>query len=225
MPSVSRFRPVQLYGGAIDVQLPLDFIDASDFRQVPDTQEVFVNTEYDDSIVFDLMERFEAASDEEALKEHLNEISDINGADPGSQLVQLYSETHALTQPKIKAKSSPAYITVAIEPAKKWGRTTELVQDPNDPNEKLKEPVLVLILALIRIESVATDLLITYNTPITTVGDLNKLQKVFADQKKPDQKNLYVSSIFELPPRIEAGITGIREAIDTLEIEDWSLFG
>lgn len=82
---------VSLYGGAIRTVLAPGFIDASQLREVPDTQEVFVNgrqagDEYgdglgmDESVTVDLLERVDAADDMEALKVHVEEIFDLNGS-------------------------------------------------------------------------------------------------------------------------------------------------
>lgn len=222
MPSIERFQDIGLYGGAISVQIPTDFIDASQFREIPDTQEVFVNTRQDDSIVFDLMERVEATNDQQALKDHLSEISEINNN--GSQFTQLYNETRSLVKPMIKKDSSPAYITVAIEPAKKWGKTTELEQKENvsDEEKVLDEPLLVLILVLIRLQSVETDLLVTYNTPITRVVDLQKIQTTFGKLQSNQQE--LDTNTSNLPVRIREGISSLRNVIDSIEVNDWSLF-
>lgn len=71
--------PVSLYGGAIRTVIPEGFKDVSLFRQVPDSQEVFVSDQegIDDSIVFDIMERVDC-SDEEAIAIHLEEIARLN---------------------------------------------------------------------------------------------------------------------------------------------------
>ena len=63
-------RKQSLWGGAITTEIPEGLLDASDFRQVPDTQEVFVpgaeaddtsltGVRVNDSIIFDLIERAE----------------------------------------------------------------------------------------------------------------------------------------------------------------------
>lgn len=91
---MSAFVPVQLYGGAITVELPSVFGDvryvacfrycnkaqadsASYIREVPDTQEVWIDRNGLTSVIFDLTERVdepEARNDEEALKYHLSDI-------------------------------------------------------------------------------------------------------------------------------------------------------
>ncbi|KAK5267089.1 hypothetical protein LTR99_005951 [Exophiala xenobiotica] len=44
----------ELYGGAIAVELPTEFIDSSDIRQIPDHQEVFLSPTTLTSIIFEL---------------------------------------------------------------------------------------------------------------------------------------------------------------------------
>ncbi|KEF62280.1 uncharacterized protein A1O9_00252 [Exophiala aquamarina CBS 119918] len=44
----------ELYGGAITVQLPVELIDSSDLRQIPDHQEVFLSPSSLTSIIFEI---------------------------------------------------------------------------------------------------------------------------------------------------------------------------
>lgn len=91
-----QFQLQPLYGGAITTLIPTNLLDASQIRQVPDTQEVFVNLlnpllQKEDSLIFDLMERVdigdvantgkeevEEDNDHKAVQVHLDEISDLN---------------------------------------------------------------------------------------------------------------------------------------------------
>ena len=52
-----RFRRVDLFGGAITSQICSRFADVSNFRQVPDAQEVFVDTASEGSLTLELLER------------------------------------------------------------------------------------------------------------------------------------------------------------------------
>ena len=45
-----------LFGGAIIVKVPKDFKDVSQFRQVPDNQEVFVSSTSDETLIIELLE-------------------------------------------------------------------------------------------------------------------------------------------------------------------------
>lgn len=236
MPGLSPFKDIELFGGAIKTQLSNEFVDASDFRQIPDNQEVYVHGTIDDSIIFDLMEKIDNTNDFQALKEHLDDITQINTADPESQLVQLYVETYPLTK-SIKSRASPAYITVAIEPAKKWGRHTKLLDSANassqtqENTELLDEPLLVLILVLVRLPDVGTDFVISYNVPITKVDDLQSLQTVFSrisggnGVTSSSSSSATSTAIESLPLRVQGGINNIRHVLDTIDVVDWSLFG
>jgi len=51
-----EFTKRDLYGGAIVVSLPTDLIDASDLRQIPDHQEVFLRRNALTSIIFEINE-------------------------------------------------------------------------------------------------------------------------------------------------------------------------
>ena len=51
------FRRVELFGGAMSSQICSRFADVSTFRQVPDSQEVFVDTASSGSLTLELLER------------------------------------------------------------------------------------------------------------------------------------------------------------------------
>lgn len=67
----------KLYGGAIESSLPSGIKDVSDFRQVPDNQEVFILEDgpKDISIIFDLLQHNDLGL-EASLKENLDDIFD-----------------------------------------------------------------------------------------------------------------------------------------------------
>ena len=46
----------QLFGGALTFVIPKDYEDASEIRQVPDNQEVFMHTKQDNSIIVELLQ-------------------------------------------------------------------------------------------------------------------------------------------------------------------------
>ncbi|KAL9101926.1 MAG: hypothetical protein Q9163_002864 [Psora crenata] len=73
----SAFKHVELYGGAMEANVPSNFIDVSDIRQVPDEQEVYLSTEGFSSLIFDLRDRVtHLLSDKEVIEYHLADIVD-----------------------------------------------------------------------------------------------------------------------------------------------------
>lgn len=82
-----RFVDKELYGGAVCTKIPHGLIDASQLRQIPDTQEVFLNMSSnesdptslykDDSLIVELLERIDS-EDRESVIAHLAELSNLN---------------------------------------------------------------------------------------------------------------------------------------------------
>ncbi|SCU79060.1 LAFA_0B00474g1_1 [Lachancea sp. 'fantastica'] len=194
----SLLKPQSLYGGAISCVIPEGFLDASMLREVPDTQEVFVNSRdaseknkfsdglgLDESIIVDLLQRVDAANDRDALDMHLQEIAGLN-------------ESNEWKVTKLDV--SNAYQTcVAIESAYKWGK------------QELKETI-VLCLALIRLEDVETDVIISINVPVSGKKTLEETHKWVLD---PSQS---------LPPNIESAYAILRLMASSFKVLDKSLF-
>ncbi|KAA8896373.1 hypothetical protein TRICI_006907 [Trichomonascus ciferrii] len=210
---------IELYGGAITSTIPSGFVDVSNFRQVPDTQEVFVcdRDGYDDSVVFDIMERVEG-DDVEAVKEHLNELSVLNSV--GQDYITLQLTRVDMKKQKLDNSTElqpPCYLSVAVEPSKKWGRE-EAAKD--DPTGSVK-PLVVLVMAVIRLENVTSDILLTYNIPIRTQQEITDLEALVKDKES-------LSNNDEIPPvgqRINSVRQQVVHSLQAFTVEDWSLFG
>lgn len=140
-----------MYGGAITTVIPEGFIDASMLREVPDTQEVYVNSrkeeeEFSDglglneSIVVDLLQMVESPDIESAFKVHVNEIAALNG----SKDWKLIKNDHPTSQ---------SVSSIMVETALKWGKADQ------------KETV-VSCIGLIRLREFETDVVITVNVPV-----------------------------------------------------------
>lgn len=140
----------ELYGGAITTYVPDGFLDASLLREVPDTQEVYVNSRgdgerYDDglgkneSVVVDLLERVDAQDDVEALREHVMEIA-------------TFDRSQDVRFARLEQLAENQQACVVVESVNKWGK------------RELNETV-VLCVGLIRLADVATDVVITVHVP------------------------------------------------------------
>jgi hypothetical protein len=93
---MSSFKSTPLYGGAITVNLPTGFGDArsgpslptpathrlttpSTIRQIPDHQEVYLDSDGYTSIVFEILEYVDKKTDDEALQYHFQDLVDGTG--------------------------------------------------------------------------------------------------------------------------------------------------
>lgn len=141
-----QFNPAPLFGGAITCLLPSTFADVSEIRQVPDNQEVWLDTDGFTSIVFDILERVDLP-DHEALKTHLEDIVE----DAMSHVtIRSVSDAAVAKMPV----GTPALTLIATSP----------------PGEKMRgranEPSFVdLVVVLVRLERQRTDLVVTVNVP------------------------------------------------------------
>ncbi|KAI6249970.1 putative ran guanine nucleotide release factor [Erysiphe necator] len=143
-----------LYGGAITVELPSFFVDVSDFRQVPDHQEVFLDNSGFTSIIFDITERVGSDStgpdvDCAALTAHLEDITE-------KETVQVWNTNS--TQFSKLPEGIPAYTLIA----------TPIESSKNPKNSKFT----AILLTLVRLEKESTDILITINVPHEDTEDI-----------------------------------------------------
>ncbi|EAL19870.1 hypothetical protein CNBG0130 [Cryptococcus deneoformans B-3501A] len=76
--------PRPLFGGAISLDLPQNSIDASDLRQIPNNQEVFLFPHSDTALVLEILEMVEEGGAREdlweAAKFHFNSIAHDNAS-------------------------------------------------------------------------------------------------------------------------------------------------
>ncbi|KAG9511568.1 Mog1p/PsbP-like protein, partial [Aureobasidium melanogenum] len=148
------FNKIELYGGAMTVELPSNFADVSQIRQVPDNQEVYLDKDGLSSIVFDILERVDKP-DLDALKYHLEDIveDDVNGT-------KLWTSNSAVLS-KLPSQT-PAYTLFATHTASA------------DAVSRGKAPDFTgILLTLIRLERQQTDLVICINVPHVD-GEYNK---------------------------------------------------
>ncbi|EMD97534.1 hypothetical protein COCC4DRAFT_75047 [Bipolaris maydis ATCC 48331] len=143
------FKATPLYGGAITVDLPSNYSDASLIRQIPSHQEVYLHNTGYTSIVLEILEYVDKPSDEEALQYHFADLVDGTG-DATTMVAQAKGEmknlpqTPILTLTFIQTPPSPA---AGAPPARKTPEYT------------------FIQLILVRLKEQATDIMITINSP------------------------------------------------------------
>ncbi|CAI4043932.1 Ran GTPase-binding protein MOG1 SKDI_10G2750 [Saccharomyces kudriavzevii IFO 1802] len=146
-------KEVELYGGAIITVVPPGFLDASTLREVPDTQEVYVNSRREtedfgdglatnESIIVDLLETVDKADLKEAWKFHVEDLTELNGT------------TAWETLQEDTVQQGTKLTGLVVEVANKWGKL-DLAQ------------TVVVGVALIRLPQFDTDVVISINVPLT----------------------------------------------------------
>lgn len=136
---------VELYGGAISASLPLKMDDASNFREIPDTQEVFVASNGAVSVIFDLLEAVDAGNDvKQRVLEHFAEINRLNGVDDAS------------VSGDVIVIPSDAYGPIGV--VKQSEQVMKFNKDLHD---------ITIYIAVVHLERAATDLVVTLNVEDT----------------------------------------------------------
>ncbi|KAF2679058.1 Mog1p/PsbP-like protein [Lentithecium fluviatile CBS 122367] len=140
------FKHVELYGGAITTDLPESYGDVSQIRQVPDHQEVYLDTNGYSGIISEILQYVDKPTDLEALQYHFADLVDGTG-----------DSTNVLGQGNATMEKVPG----------KPVFTLSFIQTPPAPEHPgRKQPEFVAIhLLLLRLKEKGTDILITINAP------------------------------------------------------------
>lgn len=134
---------MKLYGGAISCEIPSDAIDVSTFRQIPDTQEVFLlekPSALDQSLLFDLLELVVAETLEEVVAVHLDDILE----EPAAQLAPL----ELFLNDNLACEIHSFLVKPAVSKLE---------------SETVK---LFMLLMIVRAEKAKSDIVITLNVPV-----------------------------------------------------------
>ncbi|KAF1920365.1 hypothetical protein BDU57DRAFT_12326 [Ampelomyces quisqualis] len=139
------FTNTPLFGGAITVDLPSNFADTSQIREIPDHQEVYLDTNGYSSIVVEILEYVQKPTDEEALQYHFADLVEGTG-----------DSTTILTQEKV------TFNHLNTKPI----HALTFIQTPNAPPPNRKTPEYVFVhLLLLRLTEQGTDIMVTINIP------------------------------------------------------------
>lgn len=158
---MASFATHELYGGAIAVELPSPLIDASDIRQIPDHQEVFLSTKTLTSIIFEI-NQYVNQPDPAALYFHFTDVI----APPDRLEGELDAPTK-LSLAQDSMKGFPAYLVYGgiITPEVDKNAPTTLPVDwqqtPQTTNQITKCYQLV-----VRMEKYGTDFCVRVNVPL-----------------------------------------------------------
>lgn len=208
-----EYRTTPLFGGAITVSLPPDYLDASTIRDVPSTQEVYLASgtsssshdasgdEKEDgtSIIIELLEyvvapAYPCATDKQALLYHYEDMITTGYTSSASDVRDSGSVVSSGTifeVPHLTAQEDDAEVGARALGLVAW-RTTERKPDAT-----------ALLVTLIRLPSVKTDVLMT----VVADADVEDLQRG------------------RLGKMVEKGEEIRKKICDTFEVVDWDLFG
>ncbi|WFD34340.1 hypothetical protein MCUN1_001179 [Malassezia cuniculi] len=143
-----------LFGGAVTVAAPAGLIDASNFRQVPDTQEVLLSPDSDISLIVEILQQvgegatqaaldaavryhFDSlAHDNDAKQSHIDWVEAQDGGDGESTHPALLGGTQRVCKFGKEALEDTVYVWVAVVRVPSKGIDVVLsVNSPNAPRD------------------------------------------------------------------------------------------
>mmetsp|Transcript_14795 Transcript_14795/g.14894 ORF Transcript_14795/g.14894 Transcript_14795/m.14894 type:complete len:248 (+) Transcript_14795:100-843(+) len=145
-----------LFGGAITIMLPSSFQDVSVIRQVPDNQEVYVDSLSDMSVIIELLEHEPTVSNEHCARYFFQELAAFNQAAD----IVVEKEQVMRADSDLIPSLPPAYprcTLVGRQTVKKFSRDS---LSPSPPDE------IRIYLVVLRLIAVGTDLLLSLNAPL-----------------------------------------------------------
>ncbi|KAI8376984.1 hypothetical protein BD560DRAFT_391333 [Blakeslea trispora] len=140
-----------LFGGAIVSPVPDSFVDASQFRQIPDNQEVFVDMNTQQSLIFELLEQVEAKGTDIA-KFHFQQLADDNEASDAAVSFAAQLDPKEVC-PLLPPSTTEIYILQGTQKVSKF-------------NEKQADNTVEIIMTIVRLVQVETDFVLSVNAPI-----------------------------------------------------------
>lgn len=141
----------ELYGGAISCAMPKRFVDVSDFRQIPNHQEVWADADTDQSIIIELNSLDEEISDEEAAAHYQRDLGEANEA----------LSLDVLQTGIIPNEDMPGF---DADIHKSFCITNQRISKFKESADKAN--VVQIYLCVLRLRRVTTDLLLSFNVPL-----------------------------------------------------------
>ncbi|KAJ3130453.1 hypothetical protein HK098_000018 [Nowakowskiella sp. JEL0407] len=189
----SRDSPFPLFGGAVESLIPSSFIDASDLREIPDNQEVFIDTLTNESLIFEILELEEDIPNEQAASFHFQQLASDNDASDESEIISIEYLRPGIDLTHMQNDAHLTYL---------FGRQKIAKYRDTDP---LARNVVNIYLICIRLFSVQTDFIITYNHPIAFGPASREIAGVWSSSEND-------------------AVEKFRASVQSFEIKDWTLF-
>ncbi len=138
-----------LYGGALSCHIPSSFSDVSEFRQVPNNQEVFAEAVSDRCIIVELLQMEEKVSNESSAYYYFQEIADSNACTANDRAIL---QTISIPESEVPGLRVPAHIVVGTQKVAKFKETAK--------------NVIQVFVCCIRLPQVTTDVVISVTVPL-----------------------------------------------------------
>ncbi|RNF10274.1 Ran-binding protein [Trypanosoma rangeli] len=203
---MSGEREVELFGGAIRCRLPATAVDVSDFRQVPDTQEVYTEAETGVCIIIELLARQADVLDEDCGAFFFSDLARANDCRDGDFTLDAQQPLAPADYPHVA--QLPCGAAAASGRRCAYGCVTSGLQRISKfKNERGKDNEVFVALAVLRfLPSISSDVLLSVSAP---------------QWIHPESSEACV--VRHLRGREEV-LAVLHRAVSSFEVRDWSLF-
>lgn len=188
--------PRDLFGGAITARVPRSFLDASEFRPVPDTQEVFIDDASGATVIIELLERVEDVPDSEALNFHFEEVARQNRA----------TEAHVV---QMSDAATGELATGGAQSLRFYSQALLGRQKVAKFQEQGKENDVAVYMGLKRLaDPVATDMLVTVSYAFNVAEESSDACVDRSRQLSPDEVQQLGDMVFHSLTVVDYGLFG-----------------
>lgn len=149
----------KLFGGAIEASIPSRFIDVSDFRPVPDHQEVFSDEAAGQSIIIEIVE-YSKTGEECPARFYFKDLAAMNGAIEWEETSE--SEELAVSDSVPRLGGSGLVPAATRVFCVKGAMLVDKKRSHHDEGHRHRVQV---VLGVIRLPDKETDVLLSLNTP------------------------------------------------------------
>ncbi|KAL3901984.1 MAG: hypothetical protein SGCHY_000165 [Lobulomycetales sp.] len=167
---------VGIFGGALQVSLPGHFVDVSTLRQVPDNQEVYVDSTSDMSLIIELLETPDDVETVPAVF-HFQELAECNSATESSTILSTVTNVSGM----IAYSPILSYLSGSRASYSKVRGTQCISKYSYQDQRKRQSDVVDIFLGVIRLPQTATDLTLSVNIPHDTGSKLLEVEKIFEE--------------------------------------------
>ncbi|MCJ1269085.1 multicopy suppressor of ts gsp1 [Lobaria immixta] len=231
-----RFKPAELFGGAMTAEIPEGFGDVSLLRPVPSHQEIHLSATGFTSLILEVTERVDhLSSDQEALRYHFDDIvtpGDTSHVWETSNVIQLPNFPSPTPTLSLLATVTPPPTPSSLSQQQSGLTATSIQPDSTQPLQNST----AILLTLIRLLPQSTDLLLTISVPLhqppqfpptpstsSTTYPSNEINGNHQQEPPPDEEvNFHTGNYGAL---VREGLVIRDHLLRSLVIRDWSLFG
>ncbi|CUG88147.1 Ran-binding protein, putative [Bodo saltans] len=190
----------ELYGGAMACQVAERFEDVSQFRQVPDNQEVFTDVATGTCIIVELMARQASVPNEGCGEFFFHDLAQSNGSSSNAITIA----QRPLTQSEVPLMAARAATGVPCEYACMIAGSQSISKFTNEGG---RENTVFVAMIILRLPSpVSTDILISASAP-----------QQIAEGSSEARVAVRIASHDEV-------VAELMSAVSTMTVRDWGLF-